>query len=210
MTLTAAFALLAAVPALAQTQKAPPSLTSQYNQVMTQKQVNLSPIVVHGEHMPLPVALQLYKKALTRPWSSHRAELNKLVCRWHTPMGTHMQSLFCMTNLQHRHLRQGTTLAITNSLGKYDARGRPDAAIRHAFRAGAIPAILSKNQVTTPRSTLAPILKTLPPANASYTLRVTNDQGKPVLDYIIKNGDLVHINHYVYKKGQGKPHSGGG
>ncbi|MDN5864317.1 MAG: hypothetical protein L0I62_03755 [Gammaproteobacteria bacterium] len=74
----------------------------------------------------------------------------------------------------------------------------------HAFVFGQIPAILanSTTRKTIPRTTMAPLLAKLPPANASYMLRVVGDDGKPILNYGIENGELTYIDHYVYKNGE--------
>jgi hypothetical protein len=165
----------------------------------TQKTVNLSPITVRGLHIPLPLALQLYKKALTRHWSSKIADLDKLVCQWQTPLGTHMQSLWCMTNRNHQKLADKTEMAIL-SVNTPSVPGHPSLAT--ALSNGAIPISLAGMSIHAklPRGTLAPLLKKLPPADASYTFRVTGNNGKPWVDYVIKNGKLVHIYHYVYKQ----------
>ncbi|MGH8273890.1 MAG: hypothetical protein ACRES9_06505 [Gammaproteobacteria bacterium] len=181
--------------ALAQTQetaRAGASSTRIYT--ITQKQVNLSPIVIYGKHLPLPLALQLYKTALTRAWSGNPADRNKLVCWWEATVGTHLQTLHCMTNGQHQRLASQTQLG----WGKYGPDGIYDALIN-----GQIPMVLAGYTTRQPirRGPAAALLKRLPSANASYTMRVT-DHGQPVLAYVIKNGELVHIYHYVYKKGQ--------
>jgi hypothetical protein len=167
----------------------------------TQKTVNLSPITVHGTHIPLPLALQLYKKALTRHWSNKRADLDKLVCQWQTPLGTHMQSLWCMTNRNHQKLAEQTQTAMLSANYAFNpARGEGNP-LAMALANGAIPISLggASRGGKLQRGTLAPLLNKLPPANASYTFRVTGNNGKPLVDYVIKHGNLTHIYRYVYK-----------
>ncbi|MDN5864316.1 MAG: hypothetical protein L0I62_03750 [Gammaproteobacteria bacterium] len=80
----AALALAAFIPtpanAFAQAQGAADS-PSPTIAVRSQEHVNLSPITVYGQHMPFVVALQMYKKALTRTWSTDPADRDKLVCQ---------------------------------------------------------------------------------------------------------------------------------
>lgn len=171
---------------------------------MTQKKVELSPIVVYGHHFSFVAALQMYKKALTRSWSSDDADLDKLVCKWHARLGTHAQTLRCATNRQHLKQYDARQLALSNSSAKVGPNGGGPASLYQALVNGALPLGLAgfSNQKHLDRSTFVPLLKKLPPANASYTLRITGDNDKPILDYVFKHGDLTHIYHYVYKKGQ--------
>lgn len=166
---------------------------------VTQKAVSLSPIKVYGLHIPIPLALQLYKKALTRSWSANPADLDKMVCVWQRPVGTHFQTLYCRTNRQHQQLASATQLAWSTPYARWlpgDTTTAP--------QNNRVPLVLSglTAQQSIRRSSLAPLFGKLPPANSSYTLRVT-DHGKPLFDYIVKHGNLVHIYEYVYKNGQG-------
>lgn len=49
------------------------------------------------------------------------------------------------------------------------------------------------------RGALLKLLKKLPPANVSYTLRVT-DHGKVVAEYVFRHGDLVNILEAKHKQ----------
>ncbi|MGH8162524.1 MAG: hypothetical protein ACRESR_10400 [Gammaproteobacteria bacterium] len=170
---------------------------------ITQKATKLSPITVYGKHVPFPLALQLYKKALTRAWSSNPADLNKLVCKWQHETGTHFHTLYCRTNRQHQKLASATQLSWTNGASEYtNTPGRHASALYKALVNGQIPMQLAGFTTAGKhirRSSFEPLLKKLPPADSSYTLRVT-DHGKPLIDYVIKNGNLVHVYEYVYKK----------
>ena len=97
-------------------------------------------------------------------------------------------------------------MGMTNAKGMY----RGNSSIAKALQNGDIPMEVARWTIhkQIPRSTMAALLNKLPPADASYTLRVTGDNDKPVLDYIFKKGKLVHINHYVYKDKKGTQGSG--
>lgn len=168
---------------------------------VSQQAVELSPIVVSGQHMPFPVALQMIKKALSRPWSSARADRDKMVCRFEEMMGSHLQTLRCKTNAQYfretEQTRMGMFLATSGAYG-----GGPTAMdISRQIETGAIPimAEVADWADSTPVNpgALKVLLAKLPPADSSYTLEVT-DHGKPVAAYVIKNGELVKV--YVVKK----------
>ncbi len=70
----------------------------------------LSPIVVEGHKIPMPVALQMLKNALHRPWSSTYQDRNVVVC--HTPqmMGSHFHTLRCETNGAHFREQEATQM----------------------------------------------------------------------------------------------------
>lgn len=180
----------------------PGSKSSSPVYTITQKATNMSPIIVYGQHIPFPLALQLYKKALTQPWSSNPSDRHKLVCRWRAMVGTHLQTLMCQTNAQHEKLASATQLGWTNGGYAFGSSNRHP--ILLAFEAGMIPVVLANSTTQTPirRGPAAALLAKLPPANASYTLRVTGKGGRPILDYVFKHGNLVHIYHYVYKNGK--------
>lgn len=187
-----------------------------------QQKVQLSSIVVRGYHFPFMIALQMYKKGLQRSWSTDPDDLDKLVCYWHEPVGTHFAYLHCATNRQHFNRYQsmqaalnGTThIAAGNSGGHRGGRQsshgqvRPTSGINgfmYAFSHGEIPITVgnfaTSNKLS--RSTLAPLLEKIPPANSSYTLQVTDDEGRPVLRYVISHGRIKHVYHYVYKEPKG-------
>lgn len=168
----------------------------------TQEKVKRSPIAGNGGlHVPLQLALQLYKKALTRSWSSNPADLDKLVCVWHRKVGSHFDYLYCRTNRQHQQSVSDTQLSM-NQVGTgagHEISG--SAAMGSVDRVEeALVGATMVNQLK--RGVLEPLLKKLPSTNASYTLRVTGENGKPVFDYVIKKGNLAHIYEYVYKNGK--------
>ncbi|MGH8161722.1 MAG: hypothetical protein ACRESR_06195 [Gammaproteobacteria bacterium] len=194
------FALLTlaefAAPALAVPASAAQSALPPVKVTTTQKKVNLSPIVVNGQHFSFVATLQLIKKGLTRVWSGNPADANKLVCQWYRPVGTHFQYLRCQTNQQHQKQARETQIGWGNAYRDHAG------CVLCGLESGEVPVVIAG--VTTkhklPRSSLAPLLAKLPPANASYTLRVTGKDHRPVLDYVFKKGDLVRIREYVYKK----------
>lgn len=166
---------------------------------LPQSQVELSTIVVHGHHFPFLAALQMYKKGLTRSWSTAPEDRDKLVCYWHTPVGTHFEYLYCATNRQHfkRYRRFQVALsAIPHPLGS-------GAALLRGLKQGRIPVNVASMTMhkQLSRSTVAPLLEKLPPANATYTLQVTGNKGRPVLRYVISHGQIKHVYHYIYKDG---------
>ncbi|HEX5313445.1 MAG TPA: hypothetical protein VFX38_00855 [Gammaproteobacteria bacterium] len=158
----------------------------------------LSTITVSGVRIPFPVALQLYKKALTRPWSNDPADADKLVCHWQAELGTHLQTLQCMTNRAHQRRYQATqdALYLGQSECGNDTVCLSNKVLFGGGMSGRLAGFTTRNSIQ--RSAMAPLLAKLPPANASYTLRVMA-HGKPLIDYVIKDGDLVHVYHYAYK-----------
>ena len=163
-----------------------------------QQRITLSPIVVDGQRLSLPVFLQLLRTALHRPWSSSRADENKLVCHFQTRLGTHMQTLRCMTNAQYFHQQDETQEALLAA--SHDGYTRP---IYYALMNGQIPVSIANftRQHSVNRGELMRLFKRLPPRGSSYTLRITS-HGKALLDYVIKNGKLKAVRHYVYKNGK--------
>ncbi|MGH8272356.1 MAG: hypothetical protein ACRESG_08540 [Gammaproteobacteria bacterium] len=141
---------------------------------VSQATVNLSPIVVYGHHVPLPVALQMVKKALKRPWSSSPEDADKMVCEFDSITGSHFQTLFCQTNRQYFKQQDQTQLAFLTG---------------HNLP---VTVVDWTHQSIINRGALIELLKKLPSANASYTLRVT-DHGKVVAEYVFKNGNLVGV-----------------
>jgi len=146
--------------------------------------VQLSPLVVVGHRrVPLPVALQVIKKGLTRPWTNDRND-TRIRCRLEPQAGSHFRKLHCEGNRHHvirtNRLRTQLATAVNGAGGSIQAE---NVAFTKDINTSAVMGLLNK----------------MPPADASYTFRVTDDNGKPVMAYVIKNGDLVHIYHYVYK-----------
>lgn len=163
--------------------------------VVSQKNVNLSPVVVYGQHLYFPVALQMVKKALTRPWSSNRKDLDKMVCNFVQMQNSHFQTLRCETNRQYFRMQDATQAALQKALSM-------GCGLNCVLENGMVglPGQLGDwmDQHPIHPGALKELLKKLPPANAGYTLRVT-DHGKPVLEYVIKNGDLVGIKKVRHK-----------
>jgi hypothetical protein len=164
----------------------------QLSQADIQKAVKtLPPMVVNGHHVPLVVQLQMIKKALKRPWTGDMSD-TKLRCRVEQRTGSHFRTVRCEGN-RHHIMR---TNALRTALQNAGANGG-SLPVESVFFEGAINA-----------STLKPLLKKVRPADASYTLRVNGDNGKPLLDYIFKDGQLVRIYHHVYNNKQGTSDSG--
>lgn len=167
-----------------------------------QTAANLHPIVVKGRKvLPLPVALEVVKAALKRPVSFARKDLGKLVCRFEPITGTHFQTLNCETNCQrlidhdaaamHAFIGPGACGAAGESAVQTTGKAVVNFMNLHRINPGALRALLRK----------------LPPVNSSYVFRVTDSKGRPVKDYHIKDGNVVKIKKYVYKKkaGSAKP-----
>ena len=188
--------LVAAAPgAFAYAQSDGTASAGQSTYTVSQQRVNLSPIVVDGQRLILPVFLQLLRTALHRPWSSSQADENKLVCRFQTMLGSRMQTLRCMTNAQYFQQQDKTQEALLAA--SHDGYTSP---IYYALVNGQIPVSIANytSEHRVNRGELMVLLKKLPPRGSSYTLRITN-HGKPVMDYVIKKGKLKAVRHYIYK-----------
>lgn len=196
-----AFSLAAAAPgALAYIQpaaSAPGSSNTAYQE--SQQAVELSPIVVNGQHMPFPIALQMIKKAISRPWSSARADRDKMVCRFEDMQGSYLQTLHCETNAQHEKLREATQYGLFMATTVRNPACNLYCVLAHGMTT--LPVLEYVNDHWINRGALMSLLKKLPPADSSYTLRIT-DHGKPIADYVIENGELVKI--HVFKKDASK------
>lgn len=147
---------------------------------LSQKSVNLSPIVVYGHRLYWPAVLQIIKKGLTRSFSTQRKDADKMVCQFeHHRSAIGGTSLACETNRSawqyERALQSKQDAAMGGGSGVLDPS--PGFIIVHS---------------RINRGALLRLLKKLPPANASYTLRVT-DHGKVVAEYVFRHGDLVSI-----------------
>lgn len=157
--------------------------------------VSLSPIVVNGRHVPMPVALQMIKAAVKRPWSSDPRDRNKLVCVFQHIFTSHFETMVCETNGQHfdRAARTRAALEEGESLS-YDRNGESVSGLEVALERGYLQEDIGSfmNQHPMNRGAIMTILHDLPPANSSYTLRVM-DHGKAVTEYVIKKGKVVAI-----------------
>lgn len=170
-----------------------------------QQNVQLSPIVIAGQHLPFPIVLQMIKTALGRPWSSARADQDKMVCRFDHALGSHLPTLRCETNAQYfREMGRTRTYFFLASAGAYGNSPTPEG-MSDAIERGRIPILAEvadwANGTSINPSALKRLLAKLPPAGSSYTLEIT-DHGKPVVTYVIKNGELVKV--YVVKKDAAK------
>ncbi len=133
----------------------------------------LSPLVVNGHRIPMPVALQMAKAALKRPWSSAREDREVLVCRTPELTGSHFRTLRCQTNAEYFREQDATQLGFLL-----------------AMNGGVMPMEDVSKGLNDRRinvSVLNALLAKLPPANASYTLQV-KDHGKIVTKYVFKKG----------------------
>jgi hypothetical protein len=178
----AALAMAASVPAWA-TPSRDTGAVSPSPAVQTVAKM-LPPITVYGHRVPLPVALQIIKTGLKLPWTNNLND-TRIRCRVHKVTGSLFPNLYCESNRHHvkRMNRLHTALTTVES-----------------GAGGTISATLVVFEPHINVSALRGLLRKIPPAGASYTLRVTDDDGKPVLGYVIKNGEVAHIYHYVYKK----------
>ena len=167
---------------------------------LSEQRVKLSPIVVNGQRLILPLYLQMVRTALHRPWSPLQVDKNKLVCRFQDMMGSRLQTLKCSTNGQHFKQQRETQLALVSARQKYAPNGR-NTSINIALNDGQIPVTIANytTQHRVNRGAIMALLKKLPPRGSSYTLRVTS-HGKPVVDYVIKHGKLKAIHRYTSKK----------
>lgn len=160
----------------------------QLSQADIQKAVKtLSPMVVNGHHVPLVVQLQMIKNALKRPWTGDMSD-TRLRCRIEQRTGSHFRKVRCEGN-RHHIMR---TNALRTAWQNAEANGG-SLPVQNVFFEGSINV-----------SALMPLLKKVRPADASYTVQVNGKNGKPLLDYIFKNGQLVRIYHHVYNKKGGQ------
>lgn len=161
----------------------------------TAKAVWLTPLVVNGQRIPMPVALQMAKAALKRPWSSAAQDREVLVCRTPEATGSHIRVLRCQTNAAYFREEDATQTGLLLSLN--GSHRVPWEDVSNALNARAINA-----------SVLNSLLAKLPPADASYTLQV-KDHGKITAKYTFKKGRLVKVWH-LDKKKQEEQKSGAG
>ncbi|MGH8274060.1 MAG: hypothetical protein ACRES9_07385 [Gammaproteobacteria bacterium] len=192
----ATLALTAFTPnalAQAQTQAAAQggSASLTLNPLVHQVARNLPPMVVEGHRVPLPIALQVIKKGLKLPWTNNLNDY-RIRCRVDSSDDSHLPVMYCESNHHHivrvRRLREG----LFNALAGVGGNSIPVEDVNSSFGVVRALPVLS-------------LLHKIPSAHASYTLRVT-DHGKPAVDYVIKNGELVKIRHYAYQKAPNAKH----
>ena len=63
----------------------------------------LQPIAVNHVRLPMPIAMQMIKKALSRHWSARIADIDQLVCRRSTMSESRVRFLYCNTDGFHFH-----------------------------------------------------------------------------------------------------------
>lgn len=147
---------------------------------ISQKAVNLSPIVVHGHKLYWPVVLQMIKNGLNRSFTNRPQDADKLVCQFEA----------------HRNALDGTVLFCETNRRAWQyeraLRSKRDAAMGGGSGSLPVSAGFEILHRRINRGDLLKLLKKLPPANASYTLRVT-DHGKLVAKYVFSHGNLVSI-----------------
>lgn len=179
-----------AVAARAQAAHAnPPAAVTVSHQVETA----LAPITVHGNKLYLPVALQMIKAALHRPVNFQHENYDKLVCQFADITGTHFRTLDCRTNCQRLIQSEAAQGFIISS--QICASGRSVAG-----STGVLIGNWADQQRINPGA-LRALLKKLPPADSSYTLRITN-HGKVVAEYVFKKGVLVSVRESKHKPKQ--------
>ncbi len=149
----------------------------------SQKAVNLSPIVVHGHKLPLPIVLQTIKTGLKLPWTGDMSD-TRIRCRWRTQTASHFKVLWCESN--RHHIMRVQKLHTALIAGHIIPMMNSVLVGFHHVNRGVLEALLNK----------------LPSAGSSYTLRIPASEGKPEIDYIVKNGELVKILESPHKTKQ--------
>lgn len=139
----------------------------------------LKTIVVNGTKVPLPVALQIIKNALHRPWSNNPKDGDVLVCRTPKMLGSLFHTVRCETNAEYLLQKRQTETAL--SVGEAHAGDTIPAEVAewtnsHWVNPGALRRLLSK----------------LPPADSSYSLKI-KDHGRVEAEYVFEKGRLVKI-----------------
>ena len=140
----------------------------------------LGRIVVEGNRLPLPVALEILKTALNNPWSTAWKDRNQIVCRLRAPLGTHIEDregMYCETNndfFQRLNALQ-TGLETGGPISVVETFDQPET-------------------VNVDPSRLRALLAKVPPAGSSYTLELTS-HGKVVSEWVMKRGQLVKAWH---------------
>jgi hypothetical protein len=172
--------ILVAVPAFAH----PPSVLGEAPASASRPRdvTELQPIVVKGHKIYLPVALQMIKAALKRPVNYRSENWDKLVCRFESPDGSRAgTTLRCDTECE----LWARNMAIQGVHVSSELCG-----LKKAETGIAVAGWVRQRRIN--RGALMAVLSKLPPADSSYTLRVT-EHGKVVAEYVFKDGDLVHV-----------------
>lgn len=156
----------------------------------TRKTLQLSPIVVNGQHMPFPIALQMIKLALGRPWSSARRDRNKMVCRFEYIPGSHLQTLRCETNAEHEQAAAATQLGFFLATTVRNPHCNLYCVLAHGM--AYLPVMRYVNDRWINRGALLALLGKLLPAGSSYSLRIT-EHGKAIAEYIVTDGKVRKV-----------------
>lgn len=170
--------LIAAGPAAA-TAASHGSMPRPVGTVLTQP-TRLGRIVVVGNRLPLPIALEVLKTALRSPWDTSWKDRNQIVCRFTQPLGSHIkdrEGLYCETNNDffqrlyalHTGLESGGPIAVVESSDQPET-------------------------VDVDPARLRKLLAKVPPAGSTYTLEVTS-HGQVVSEWFMKKGQLVKVWH---------------
>ncbi len=133
----------------------------------------LRKITVAGNRIPLPIALELLRTALSRPWETAMKDQNRMVCRFGPMLGSHVldrQGLWCETN-EEFFLAQDTGM-IPMDVAQFQPGG-----------------------LYVDPNRLKQLFAKLPPPGTSYTLEVTH-HGRIVSEWIIHKGHLVKALHF--------------
>ncbi|MGH8426979.1 MAG: hypothetical protein ACRES7_03240 [Gammaproteobacteria bacterium] len=193
----AALALTLPAFAVTQSQAAQPVRAVPLASVTGPAVTILSPIVVTGNKLYLPVALQMIKAALKRPVSFRQQDLDKLVCQFTGITGSHFQTLDCRTNCQRWRQHEAAAFGVHVSSQLCDSGNSSVGIVGPGQMAATVVNWTDQHPVN--RGALLELLKKLPPANSNYTLRIT-DHGKVVAEYVFKHGNLVSVREIKHEK----------
>ncbi|MGH8273050.1 MAG: hypothetical protein ACRES9_02160 [Gammaproteobacteria bacterium] len=154
----------------------------------------LHPIYVNGFRLPLPIALQMVKKALSQPSSVSLKDRKKLLCRKLPQAGSHFSELRCFTvGKQHLKAEDKKVHCYMNCLLSRENL--------------AISVLRYVNNDSDRARLLNNLLAKVPAGDANYTLRVPervplkeNVQGGSVnlfyplfVTFVVQNGGLVDV-----------------
>ncbi len=137
------------------------------------RSTRLQKITVIGNRLPLPIALQLLRSALSRPWETAMKDQNRMVCRFTSSLSTRVlthEGVWCETNMEF-FLSHDT---------------------------GMIPVEIDNEQpdgLEVNPNHLRRLFAKLPPPGTSYTLEVTH-HGRIVSEWFIHKGHLVKALHF--------------
>jgi hypothetical protein len=165
----------------AKTPESPPIIRVRASQALPKKPLapgksratRLNKITVTGNRIPVPIALELLREALSRPWETAMKDQNQMVCRFSSSLSTRVLNhagVWCETN-EEFFLAQDT---------------------------GMIPVEIAEDQpegLAINPNHLRRLFAKLPPPGTSYTLEVTH-HGRIVSEWFIHKGHLVKALHF--------------